>query len=119
MAYAVILPGRWEVSNVDVLAVLSPLLFGLWWCFLPFAAFGLGVLVVSGLELVVFLVAARGGRRVVPGCLVPPGCLDCSVAWLLVLAVEAVGLASFCSSDFTGLVPRGLRILDGFAHCFG
>ena len=45
-------------------------------------AFVLGVLVVAGDGLVVFLVAARGGRRVFPVGVIPPGCFVGSVAIL-------------------------------------
>ena len=90
VAFAVILPGPMvRVFGVSFLV-----------------AFVLGVLVVAGDGLVVFLVAARGGRRVFPVGVVPPGCFVGSVGLLLGLVVEAVGLVSSRFSVFAGLAPR-------------
>ena len=81
-------------------------------------AFVLGVLVVTGDGLVVFLVAALGGRRVFPVGVVPPGCFVGSVGLLLGLVVEAVGLVSSRFSVFAGLAPRRLGTLGGVSRCF-
>ena len=81
-------------------------------------AFVFGVLVVAGDGLVVFLVAARGGRRVFHVGVVPPACFVGSVGLSLGLVVEAVGLASSASSVFAGLAPRRLGTLGGVSRCF-
>ena len=80
-------------------------------------AFVLGVLVVACGGLVVFLVAAQGGRRVFPVGVIPPGCFVGSVGLLLGLVVDAVGLASSRSSVFAGLAPRRLGTLGGVSRC--
>ena len=102
VAYAVILPG-------PMVRVFGGSLL---------VAFVLGVLVVAVDGLVVFLVAARGGRCVFPVGVVPPGCFVGSVELLLGLVVEAVGLVSSPFSVLAGLAPRRLGTLGGVSRCF-
>ena len=104
---------------MGVLAVLGPLLLGLWWCFSLFAAFDLEVLVVSGLELVVFLVATRGGAE---SFLVVSFLLMVSMApWLCGSSSLWRRLASLRSATRSALVLllAVLLFFDGSSHCIG
>ena len=102
VAYAVILPGPMvRFFGVSLLV-----------------AFVLGVLVVAGDGLVVLLVTARGGRRVFPVGVVPPGCFVGSVGLLLGLVVVAVCLASSWSSVFACFALADLALLVEFSRCF-